>query len=76
MLLQSSAQSEFRWLPVGTHDWKKFPTPQELETGLTEAGLQVVDAKGMVPAPLRDGWALSDRNLRVNYIMTAIRPGS
>ncbi|WP_340108202.1 bifunctional 2-polyprenyl-6-hydroxyphenol methylase/3-demethylubiquinol 3-O-methyltransferase UbiG [Pikeienuella sp. HZG-20] len=68
------AEHILRWLPRGTHDWRKFPTPDELEALLAAAGLDVVDAKGMVPDLTRGGWRLSAGNLRVNYIMTAIRP--
>jgi len=65
------AERIMRWLPVGTHDWDKFPTPEELETGLTDASLSVVDSKGMVLNPLRGEWRLSDDDLSVNYILTA-----
>lgn len=68
------AEHILRWLPPGTHDWRKFPAPQELEAHLTEASLEVVDVKGMVPDLIRDGWRLSADNLRVNYIMTARKP--
>lgn len=68
------AEHILRWLPPGTHDWRKFPSPQELEAHLTTAGLEVVDAKGMVPDLIRGGWRLSADNLRVNYIMTALKP--
>ena len=26
------AEYILRWLPIGTHDWDKFLTPQDLET--------------------------------------------
>lgn len=70
------AERILRWLPVGTHDWRKFVTPAELEAMMTGAGLTVVDAKGMTPDPLRGGWRLSDRILRVNYIQTAQAPAA
>lgn len=63
-----------RWLPKGTHDWRKFPSPKELEAALGAAGLPVVDAKGMAPDPMRGGWRLVE-SLRVNYLMTAVKPG-
>ena len=61
------------WLPRGTHDWRKFPKPEELDTGLEAAGLRVVDAKGMAPDPMRGGWRLVE-SLRVNYLVTAVKP--
>ncbi len=35
------------------------------------AGLAVADRRGMVFNPLSFGWRLSDRDLSVNYILTA-----
>lgn len=67
------AEWVMRWLPRGTHDWSRFVTPEELERMMTAGGLRPVDAKGMVPDPLRRAWRLSDRDLSVNYIATALR---
>ena len=50
------AEYLLRWLPVGTHDWRKFITPVELGTLLRDAGLRVTDVAGLVPDPLRGGW--------------------
>lgn len=69
------AEHILRWLPVGTHDWRKFPAPTELEGALTAAGLSVVDARGMVPDFRRGGWRVDVDDLSVNYLMTAIKPG-
>lgn len=62
-----------RWLPRGTHDWARFITPAELAVMAEGAGLAVVDRRGMVFNPISFGWSLSDRDLSVNYIMTARR---
>lgn len=62
------------WLPKGTHDWSRFITPDELGTMMTAASLDPVDRKGMVFNPLSSQWRISDRDLAVNYVMTAIRP--
>ncbi|ODT59661.1 MULTISPECIES: bifunctional 2-polyprenyl-6-hydroxyphenol methylase/3-demethylubiquinol 3-O-methyltransferase UbiG [Paracoccus] len=62
-----------RWLPRGTHDWRRFITPDELAAQAQAAGLMVVDRKGMVFNPITFGWSISDRDLAVNYIMTARR---
>ena len=62
-----------RWLPRGTHDWSRFITPDELAGMAGGAGLSVLDRRGMVFNPLTFGWSLSDRDLSVNYIMTARR---
>ncbi len=65
------AERLLRWLPVGTHDWNKFLTPEELEAAIKVAGLDVVDAKGMVLNPVSGEWSLSDTDLSMNYILTA-----
>ncbi len=67
------AEWVMRWLPKGTHDWKKFITPDELYALLRQAGLDPVDHKGMVFNPLRWDWRLSDRDLSVNYVTASIR---
>jgi 2-polyprenyl-6-hydroxyphenyl methylase/3-demethylubiquinone-9 3-methyltransferase len=63
-----------RWLPRGTHDWQRFITPDELGAMAAACGLEVADRKGMVFNPIGFGWSLSDRDLSVNYLLTARRP--
>ena len=57
--------------PRGTHDWKKFIKPEELEAGLKQAGFNAGRRSGIVFKPLMGVWSLSDRDLSVNYIMSA-----
>ena len=64
-----------RWLPKGTHDWKKFITPDELTDLIRRAGLDPVDRKGMVFNPLSWRWSLSDRDLSVNYVTASVKRG-
>lgn len=68
------AEYVLRWLPKGTHDWRKFITPDELFKLLTEAGLEPVDKKGFVFNPIAQSWSISDRDLSVNYVTASIRP--
>lgn len=68
-----AAEYLLRWLPRGTHDWNKFPTPKELEAALESAGLSVVDDTGFVYAPLRDHWSRST-DMAVNYALVAEKP--
>lgn len=63
-----------RWLPKGTHDWRRFITPDELARMTEASGLAVLDRCGMVFNPLGWSWSLSPRDLSVNYAMTAQRP--
>ena len=68
------AEWVMRWLPRGTHDWQRFITPDELGAMAAACGLEVADRKGMVFNPIGFGWSLSDRDLSVNYLLTARRP--
>ncbi len=67
------AEHVMRWLPKGTHDWKKFITPDELYDLLRRASLDPVDRKGMVFNPLGWSWSLSSRDLSCNYVTASIR---
>lgn len=68
------AEVIMRWLPRGTHDWRKFIRPDELCRMLEKAGLEPVDRKGMVFNPVGWSWSLSARDLSVNYVTTALKP--
>jgi 2-polyprenyl-6-hydroxyphenyl methylase/3-demethylubiquinone-9 3-methyltransferase len=64
-----------RWVPTGTHDWRKFITPKELRRHIAAAGLDVTDVSGMVYNPVRDDWRLST-DTGVNYWLSATKPGA
>ncbi len=64
------AEYVLRWLPVGTHDWRRFVTPAELGAQLRGAGLRLADIAGLLPDPLRGGWR-TGRDVAVNYIAMA-----
>ena len=63
-----------RWLPRGTHEWRRFITLDELAGMAEQAGLVVIDRAGMVFNPLLWDWRLSDRDLSVNYTLSARKP--
>ena len=67
------AEYVLRWLPRGTHDWRRFMRPSEQARGLRGGGLTVQRTAGVTYDPLRRRWALSD-DLAVNYMMVATRP--
>jgi 2-polyprenyl-6-hydroxyphenyl methylase/3-demethylubiquinone-9 3-methyltransferase len=67
------AEWVMRWLPKGTHEWAKFITPDELYGLIRQAGLDPVDKKGMVFNPVSWRWAVSDRDLSVNYVTASIK---
>jgi 2-polyprenyl-6-hydroxyphenyl methylase/3-demethylubiquinone-9 3-methyltransferase len=69
------AEYLLRWLPRGTHDWRRFVTPDELAGRAAQAGLEALDRTGMVFSPLTGQWRLSADDLSVNYLLTARKPG-
>jgi 2-polyprenyl-6-hydroxyphenyl methylase/3-demethylubiquinone-9 3-methyltransferase len=72
-LAKVGAEYVLRWLPAGTHDWRKFVKPSELATGLRNGGLSVQELKGLAYDLFRDKWVLGD-DLDVNYMMLATKP--
>jgi len=66
------AEYVLRWLPVGTHSWDKFVTPDELEDAITTGEMQVFDRQGVVFNPFADRWSLA-RDMAVNYMLAARR---
>jgi len=66
------AELVLRWLPLGTHNWDRFVTPEELRGALRGAGLNLTNLTGMVYNPLADEWRLA-RDTDVNYFATAAR---
>lgn len=73
MMAIVGAEWVMRWLPRGTHDWAKFITPDELQGFVRSAGLDPVDRKGFVFNPVTWNWAISDRDLSVNYVMAGVK---
>lgn len=59
-------------VPKGTHDWQKFITPAELARMCRQAGLDVIDSKGMKYNLLTKQYSINDAT-DTNY-MIACRP--
>jgi 2-polyprenyl-6-hydroxyphenyl methylase/3-demethylubiquinone-9 3-methyltransferase len=66
------AERVLRWLPAGTHDWRKFLKPEEVRAFLGPTPVEVQGPFGVSYNPLTDRWALSDDS-GVNYMMTATK---
>lgn len=62
------AEYIMRWLPRGTHDWRKFVRPSELAAGLRHGGIDVKDISGLSFDLLHDEWRVST-DVSVNYIL-------
>jgi 2-polyprenyl-6-hydroxyphenyl methylase / 3-demethylubiquinone-9 3-methyltransferase len=73
-LAKIGAEYILRWVPPGTHDWRKFVRPSELAAGLRRCGMRIEDVTGMRYDPLADRWSLSTTDLDVNYLISATRP--
>jgi 2-polyprenyl-6-hydroxyphenyl methylase/3-demethylubiquinone-9 3-methyltransferase len=67
------AEYVLRWLPRGTHDWKKFLKPEEIRAFLASEPVEVQGPFGVAYNPLTDRWSLSG-DTAVNYMMTVARP--
>tara|TARA_B100000676_G_scaffold313514_1_gene395914 strand:- start:2853 stop:3614 length:762 start_codon:yes stop_codon:yes gene_type:complete len=66
------AEYIMRWLPRGTHDWRKFQRPSEITANLRQRGLTVKAFAGLRFDPIRDRWRVSS-DLSVNYMGYATR---
>ena len=66
------AEYILRWLPVGSHSWDKFVTPNELEIAMERGGLRVTGEQGVIYNLFRDEWQLSS-DTDVNYMLAAER---
>jgi 2-polyprenyl-6-hydroxyphenyl methylase / 3-demethylubiquinone-9 3-methyltransferase len=62
------AEFVLRWLPVGTHSWEKFVTPDEFADALAAGGVPVFDRTGIIYNPLADQW-MTARDTAVNYML-------
>jgi 2-polyprenyl-6-hydroxyphenyl methylase/3-demethylubiquinone-9 3-methyltransferase len=67
------AEYVLRWLPRGTHRWRRFVRPGEVYRALARSGLDTVTVAGMRYDPLAGGWH-RDADTRVNYMLLARRP--
>lgn len=67
------AEYILHWLPRGTHQWRKFRRPEELDVLLRRDGLSVVDRVGVKVNPATKAMTLTDFT-GVNYMLLAHKP--
>jgi 2-polyprenyl-6-hydroxyphenyl methylase / 3-demethylubiquinone-9 3-methyltransferase len=60
------AEYVLRWLPIGTHDWQKFLTPDEIHT-LCHHHAHRLDIAGASFNPINQQWSKTN-DLNVNYM--------
>lgn len=70
LLAKIAAEYVLRFVPVGTHDWHKFLTPDEVIGPLQNSGCSIKSTAGMQFNLLTNSWHISD-NLDVNYFIVA-----
>jgi 2-polyprenyl-6-hydroxyphenyl methylase/3-demethylubiquinone-9 3-methyltransferase len=71
-LAKVAAEYVLGWLPRGTHDWRKFVTPDEIRRYLAAEALEVDGPFGLAFDPLKGSWANS-ADASVNYFMVCRR---
>ena len=69
------AEYVLRWLPRGTHHWRRFLKPAEISEMLLNNGLTIRDVKGVTFHPLTREWKMS-ADTAVNYLLVAKNPES
>ncbi len=68
LLAKIGAEYILRWLPIGTHSWKKFLRPSEVNNFALAANLKLKELNGFSYNLLKDEWKNSSTDLDVNYI--------
>lgn len=68
-----AAEYLLRLLPAGTHEYRTFIRPSELEAWARQAGLELLDSIGMHYNPLLRRYSLGP-GIDVNYLMHFRRP--
>jgi 2-polyprenyl-6-hydroxyphenyl methylase / 3-demethylubiquinone-9 3-methyltransferase len=66
------AEYILRWLPIGTHDWDKFLSPENLEILTKKNNFSIDETVGMEFNLLLSKWRKS-KNPSVNYISTFVK---
>ena len=66
------AEYILRWLPIGTHDWDKFLTPQDLEIIANNNDFRAGEMTGMKFNLFSKKW-LKSNDASVNYISTFLK---
>lgn len=67
------AEYILRWLPKGTHQWRRFPKPAELKELLEKNKLRVFATTGVRVNPVTRRMSLTSF-MGVNYMLIATRP--
>ncbi len=66
------AEYLLRWLPRGTHDWRRFLRPDEVRGMIEHHGLETNEVIGVAFNPITGRWRLSSDS-SVNYMLRAAK---
>ena len=66
------AEYILRWLPIGTHDWNKFLSPQDLESLASKNDFLIDETVGMKFNIFSNEWSKSNDS-SVNFISTFLK---
>ncbi len=69
LLAKIGAEYVLRWLPRGTHNFKKFLKPSEINNYAKQNNLQLQEITGFTYNLLNDSWKQNPNDLDVNYMM-------
>jgi 2-polyprenyl-6-hydroxyphenyl methylase/3-demethylubiquinone-9 3-methyltransferase len=69
-----AAERILRWLPPGTHQWRKFVRPAELARPLRRGGVALGEITGVRYNPIAGSWSLGN-DLSVNYMAVGVKEG-
>lgn len=72
LLGKVAAEYVLRWVPAGTHDWRRFLKPDEIRLMLSHEPVAVEGPFGIGYDPLTDRWS-PGADADVNYMMVATR---
>jgi 2-polyprenyl-6-hydroxyphenyl methylase/3-demethylubiquinone-9 3-methyltransferase len=72
-LAKIGAEYVLRWVPAGTHDWRRFIKPDEARGFMAGEPFEVAGPFGVSFDPISGRWSQS-ADADVNYLMTVGRP--
>jgi 2-polyprenyl-6-hydroxyphenyl methylase/3-demethylubiquinone-9 3-methyltransferase len=74
-LAKLGAEYVLRWVPAGTHDWRKFLKPEEVRGFLAGEPLTVDGPFGVNFSPLTGKWTQGG-DADINYMMVVTKPAA
>lgn len=69
LLAKFAVEYVLRWVPAGTHDWKKFLKPSEINFFADQSGVNLSEIMGFSYNVLKDTWSMNAKDLSINYMM-------